>query len=99
MKLMSKFYVKDDEGSTYAVEEVTEAPAEEPVVDEEPMSAGLSDEEIDALRRLAAVADQLISMCQTTDADPEEMEEEKVEDEDPIEEEIVDTDSERMNQK
>lgn len=79
-----KFYVKDEDGEEYEVEKVSE---EKEVKDE----MALTDEEIAALKKLASIADKLMTLAsdEMHDEEPEEKEEEK-DDED---EEIVDTDS------
>ena len=94
-----KFYVHDEDGNKFEVEEVTEQPAE--VEGELPENKPVSDaellpEEVDALKKLAAVADKLMSLISSdTDdcgSDPmldEEEEEEEAEEE---EETVVDTD-------
>lgn len=101
-----KYRIKDEDGKEVIVEEMNDEEVdvmenEEPIVDE-PTSESLSPEEISALKRLAAVADKLVGMCEgTTDAleeiqpevkDDEAEEEEMIEDEDENpEEEIIDT--------
>lgn len=86
---MSKFYVKDEDGKDYLVEELDADPVEEDLgEDKEKLQdeefASLSQEELDALKRLASVADKLISMVNTTDAEEEVGESE----------EVIDTDEE-----
>lgn len=82
---MSKFYVKDDDGKNYMVEEMDEDLVENESTEEthDVDVAGLSNEELDALKRLASVADKLIAMATTVD-NVEETESE----------EVIDTDEE-----
>ena len=83
-----KFYVKDEDGKNFAVEEVDEIPTEE-YTDEDETST-LSVDEVLALKRLAAVADKIIALAETDEPiEGEESGEIVDEDED---EEIVDTD-------
>lgn len=101
MAKFKKYFIVDNDGEEYTVEErdeeeVVEETVEEPVVDD-----GLSEEEIAALKKLAAVADKLIGMIETSDAcgKDEEVEEEEIIDEgeevdEDIDEEIIDTDEE-----
>lgn len=95
---MKKFRIKDEDGMEYQVEEIEKTEDTIPANDD--MST-LSDEEISALKKLAAVADKLVALTETTDEVEEEVKEsvnEVLEDEDEeIEEEedkeeIVDTD-------
>lgn len=92
---MKKFRIKDEDGMEYQVEEI-----EKTIPTDDDMST-LSDEEISALKKLAAVADKLVALTETTDEVEEEVKKsvnEVLEDEDEeIEEkedkeEIVDTD-------
>ena len=102
MAKFKKYFIVDSDGEEYTVEErdeeeVVEEKVEEPIADE-----GLSEEEIAALKKLAAVADKLIGMIETSDAcgKDEEVEEEEIVDEDEevvdedIDEEVIDTDEE-----
>lgn len=75
-----KFKVNDDDGNEYVVEELEEK-------DEEALSteSSLTPDEISALKSLASVADKLIALISTTDAD-EDKDEEKLVDEDITEE-------------
>ena len=93
-----KYRIIDEDGDRYEVEEVeteeVKAPktAEDPVEDDD---SALSDEEIRALKRLAGVADKLVSLvaeAQATDKDTDEDEEMIEEDK----EEIIDTDEEEL---
>lgn len=92
-----KFYVRDDDGTEYDVEEIDEGIVESPDEEspEEIHDDALLPDEIAALKRLAGVADKLLALIgdETHDADEEE---EFVEEEEPglseEEEEIIDTD-------
>lgn len=104
---MRKYHVIDDDGSEYQVEELDEELVEE-TQDDEPEINALSNEEIEALRKLAAVADKLVALIETKDAEEgmeennlvnkdEDNEELDDEDEDVIdaeEEEVIDTEEE-----
>lgn len=98
---MKKYRITDENGEQYEVEEV-----EEKAVDEEPIpevhDEELLPEEIAALKKLAAAADQLIALI---DVEKEEHNVESFDDEDEIEndedveveekeEQLVDTDEE-----
>lgn len=99
-----KFNVRDEStGKEFEVEEIV---AEEPKKDETPDNTGcdvtdneLSPEEIDALKKLAAVADKLVALVDVKDEDPitdEDEDEDKDvknegEDKDD-DEEVIDTD-------
>lgn len=94
---MKTFRIKDEEGKEYSVEELNEVTTEE--VMPEKNDSSLSDEEIASLKKLAAVADKLVALTETTDeVDPEVKEQVNEvledEDEDCDKEEIVDTDEE-----
>lgn len=79
---MRKYHVVDDDGSAYQVEEF-----DDDVVEEQDVNT-LSDDEIEALKRLASVADKLLAKLN----DEDNMEENNLEDEDEEEEEkVVDT--------
>lgn len=93
---MKKFYVRDEDGKNFEVEEVEttttpadEIPAEEPPVQD---ANSLSDEEILSLKRLASVSDKLIALVETTDSNKEEEEDVTDSDEDEDEEDITDSD-------
>lgn len=86
---MRKYHVVDDDGSTYQVEEF-----DDDVVEEQDVNT-LSDDEIEALKRLASVADKLLAKLNDEDNMEEnnlEDEEEEVEEE--KEEKVVDTEEE-----
>lgn len=107
---MKKFHVKDEDGEVFEVEELDEAtPA--PAADPEPASKpevnddnGLSEDEISALKGLAAIAPKLMKLVEGTedacaeDEENEELDDEcedpKVDDEDEQIEEVIDTDEE-----
>lgn len=97
---MRKYRITDEDGAEYEVEEVEEVKGSDEDVDLEPAAAepeALSPEEIAALKKLAAAADQLIALIGTQDACKDEGEEEGDEtieevDEDETEEQLVDTD-------
>ena len=79
---MRKYHVVDDDGSSYQVEEF-----DDDVIEEQDVNT-LSDDEIEALKRLASVADKLLAKLN----DEDNMEENNLEDEDEEEEEkVVDT--------
>lgn len=86
-----KFHIKDEDGKDYTVEEIIEKETQDEDIEEKTETVEkmeLSDEEIKALKSLAAVSDKLIALVseQTTDEDTtEEIEED--EDEDIIEDE------------
>lgn len=86
-----KFHIKDEDGKDYTVEEIIEKETQDEDIEEKTETVEkieLSDEEIKALKSLAAVSDKLIALVseQTTDEDTtEEIEED--EDEDIIENE------------
>lgn len=99
---MKKYRIKDEDGVSYEVEEIeneaTPKDKDPKVCDEE-----LSPEEIGALKRLAAHADELVALITKTDSKEEKVddEEEKVDEEElkdsdeeekVDEEEIIDTD-------
>ncbi len=100
-----KYWIVDGDGNEFNVEEQLDADEtevfEEEKIEEPVGGEGLSEEEITALKRLAAVADKLIAVVETSDAcgkdegEEEEVEEEEIIDEDEEEfreEEIIDTD-------
>lgn len=95
---MKKYFIKDEDGMEYKVEEVEETHDEETLPQEDGCKdeLGLSDDEIAALKSLAAVADKLVAMVQ--DVHDEDVEEESSdivdEDEDKEEEKLIDTDEE-----
>ena len=88
-----KFHIKDEDGKDYTVEEIIEKETQDEDIKEKTETVEkieLSDEEIKALKSLAAVSDKLIALVseQTTDEDTtEEVEEDEDEDEDIIEDE------------
>ena len=94
---MKKYRIKDEDGVSYEVEEIeneaTPKDKDPKVCDEE-----LSPEEIGALKRLAAHADELVALLTKTDSKEEKVddEEEKVDDEEEKvdEEELKDSDEE-----
>ena len=93
-----KFHIKDEDGKDYTVEEIIEKETQDEDIEEKTETVEkmeLSDEEIKALKSLAAVSDKLIALVseQTTDEDTtEEVEEDEDEDEDIIEDEDEDED-------
>ena len=106
---MKKFHVKDEDGEVFEVEELDEtAPAS--ATDPEPESKpevnddnGLSEDEISALKGLAAIAPKLMKLVENTadaceDEDKEELDDEcedpTVDDKDEQIEEVIDTDEE-----
>ena len=93
-----KYFIKDDDGVKYEVEEVEETKDEEPLPEEVHNEGELSSDEIAALKSLAAVADKLVALVQETH-DEKSCDEDEDEDEDEVaglvdedEEQIVDTD-------
>ena len=115
---MKKFFVRDADGEEYEVEEIKEC-HDDDVIEEvseteeqpealtnEEQPEALTNEEIVALKRLAAVADRLLSTVNTEDEDPEtlddEDEEKDIGDEEVTEEkkeEVVDTTKTRDSRK
>lgn len=93
-----KYRIIDEDGDRYEVEEVETEEVKDPETTEDPVKdddSVLSDEEIRALKRLAGVADKLVSLvaeAQATDEDPNE-DEEMIEE---GKEEIIDTDEEEL---
>lgn len=93
-----KYRIIDEDGDRYEVEEVETEEVKTPETTEDPVKdddSVLSDEEIRALKRLAGVAEKLVSLvaeAQATDEDPDEDEEMIEEDK----EEIIDTDEEEL---
>lgn len=93
-----KYHIIDEDGDHYEVEEVETEEVKAPETREDPVEdddSALSDKEIRALKRLASVADKLLSLvteAQTTDEDTDEDEEMIEEDK----EEIIDTDEEEL---
>ena len=93
-----KYRIIDEDGDRYEVEEVESEEVKDPETTEDPVEdddSALSDEEIRALKRLASVADKLVSLvaeAQATDEDTDEDEEMIEEDK----EEIIDTDEEEL---
>ena len=106
---MKKFFVRDADGEEYEVEEIKECHDDdviEEVSETEEQPEALTKEEIVALKRLAAVADRLLSTVSTGDEDPEtlddEDEEKDIGDEEVTEEkkeEVVDTTKTRDSRK
>lgn len=106
---MKKFFVRDADGEEYEVEEIKECHDDdviEEVSETEEQPEALTNEEIAALKRLAAVADRLLSTVNTEDEDPEmiddEDEEKDIADEEVTEEkkeEVVDTTKTRDSRK
>ena len=106
---MKKFFVRDADGEEYEVEEIKECYDDdviEEVSETEEQPEALTNEEIAALKRLAAVADRLLSTVNTEDEDPEmiddEDEEKDIADEEVTEEkkeEVVDTTKTRDSRK
>lgn len=104
---MRKFFFRDEDGDLYEAQEVQpvekldEEPIEEPMKDE-----ALTEEEISALKQLAAVAPKLIAMCDAPAEPVEEPIEEPIEEpvEEPVEEldsdeqieEVIDTEEQTM---
>ena len=93
-----KYRIIDEDGDRYEVEEVETEEVKAPETCEDPVKdddSALSDEEIRALKRLAGVAEKLVSLvaeAQATDEDTDEDEEMIEEDK----EEIIDTDEEEL---
>ena len=106
---MKKFFVRDADGEEYEVEEIKECHDDdviEEISETEEQPEALTNEEIVALKRLAAVADRLLSTVNTEDEDPEmiddEDEEKDIADEEVTEEkkeEVVDTTKTRDSRK
>lgn len=93
-----KYRIIDEDGDRYEVEEVETEEVKAPETTEDPVKdddSVLSDEEIRALKRLAGVAEKLVSLvaeAQATDEDTDE-DEEMIEEDN---EEIIDTDEEEL---
>lgn len=91
-----KFKIRDKSGREFKVEEIEEVKAK---AEDEPLTNTygddddeLSSEEIASLKQLAAVADKLVGLVNTTDEDEIEDEEEEIEDEEEEQiEEVIDT--------
>ena len=106
---MKKFFVRDADGEEYEVEEIKECHDDdviEEISETEEQPEALTKEEIVALKRLAAVADRLLSTVNAEDEDPEtlddEDEEKDIGDEEVTEEkkeEVVDTTKTRDSRK
>lgn len=106
---MKKFFVRDADGEEYEVEEIKECHDDdviEEISETEEQPEALTNEEIVALKRLAAVADRLLSTVKAEDEDPEtlddEDEEKDIGDEEITEEkkeEVVDTTKTRDSRK
>ena len=92
-----KFNVRDENGKEYCVEEVeksTETTDETtPLTNTEDEDKALLPDEISALKRLAAVADKLIALTNTTDEDVDsDVDETDIDDEEEeVKEEVIDT--------
>lgn len=102
---MKKFHVKDEDGEVFEVEEIDEAP-ETVEIEEVKDDLALTDEEISALKGLAAVSEKLMKLVADVedackDEEEEEEEEEKVEDDEEKEEEKIEEviDSEEEEEK
>lgn len=104
---MKKFHIKDEDGEVFDVEELDEeVPATDPASTSKPEvndNNGLSDDEISALKGLAAIAPKLMKLVENTadaceDEDEEELDDEcedpTVDDKDEQIEEVIDTDEE-----
>ena len=90
-----KFRIKDEDGKDYEVEEILEKKSEEDAEEVGTVEkVELSEDEIKALKTLAAKANDLLALLDSTTQTDEEEEEEKVEDEDEDEEEVMDADEE-----
>lgn len=89
---MKKYHIKDADGSEYEVEEINDVEETMPELEEEPEvhDEALSEDEIAALRRLAAVADKLVALV----SEPEPAEEESVEE--PVDEEFDEEEEEEV---
>lgn len=96
-----KFHIKDEDGKDYTVEEIIEKETQDEDIEEKTETVEkmeLSDEEIKALKSLAAVSDKLIALVseQTTDEDTTKETEEIEEDED---EDIIEDEDENEDMK
>lgn len=96
---MKKFRIKDEDGAIYEVETVEEektpGTTDEEIKKECKDDEGLAPEEIEALKRLAAHADELVALITKTDSkDEEKVEDEDKEVKDEDEEELKDSDEE-----
>lgn len=95
-----KYRIIDEDGDHYEVEEVETEEVKAPEKTEDPVKdddSALSDEEIRALKRLAGVADKLVSLvaeAQATNTDEDADEDEEMIEEN--KEEIIDTDEEEL---
>ena len=96
---MKKFFVRDADGEEYEVEEIKEC-HDDDVIEEiseiEEQPEALTNEEIAALKRLAAVADRLLSTVDTEDEEKDIADEEVTEEK---KEELVDTTKTRDSRK
>ena len=89
-----KFKIRDKSGREFKVEEIEEVKAkanDEPLTESFGDDDGLSSEEIASLKQLAAVADKLVGLVNTTDEDEEEEIEEIEDEEEEQIEEVIDT--------
>ena len=90
--MKKKYIIHDEDGKEFKVEEtIDETPVEEEVIEKvkDDDASVLTDDEIVALKKLAAVADKLVGLISDKVEDEEEVEEEEEKKE---EEEIIDTD-------
>lgn len=90
-----KFYITDDDGSQYEVEEINELSDDDDISLNQNDEDELTSDEISALKRLASISDKLIALLQTSSNDSEDEDLELTdEDEDEDEEQVIDTDEE-----
>lgn len=90
-----KFYITDDDGSQYEVEEIHELSDDDDISLNQNDEDELTSDEISALKRLASISDKLIALLQTSSNDSEDEDLELTdEDEDEDEEQVIDTDEE-----
>lgn len=100
--MKKKYFIKDEDGVKYEVEEMEETHDEEPLPEEVHDEGELSADELAALKSLAAVADKLVALVQETHDECKDEDEEDLDDEDECaelvdedeEEKIIDTDEE-----
>ena len=91
---MKYFHIKDEDGQDYMVEEVEATPVDEDtdIIPSEAQDAEpLTDEEISALKSLAAKANEILALLGTHDSEEGE---EEMHDEDEEEEEVTDEEEE-----
>lgn len=98
---MKKFRIKDEDGSVYEVETVEEektpGTTDKEIKKECEDEEGLAPEEIEALKRLAAHADELIALITKNDSKDDKDEEELKDSDEKVidtDEEVIDTDEE-----